>query len=133
MNLIDFVKKWQGRKCDFDGHFGAQCVDLFRQYCKEVLNVSQCPSVNGAKDLSKRHGELNAVQLYNGKEVCPNVGDVVVYDATDSNPYGHVAIVFQIVDATTYIVFEQDGYNQNGARLYLRDNKNLLAILYKES
>ena len=28
MLLDDFVKKYEGEKVDFDGAFGAQCVDL---------------------------------------------------------------------------------------------------------
>ncbi|WP_252722587.1 hypothetical protein [Treponema phagedenis] len=38
MSLDEFVKKYLGKKVDYDGHYGAQCVDLFRQYCKDVLN-----------------------------------------------------------------------------------------------
>jgi hypothetical protein len=30
MLLEDFVKKYNKKKVDFDGVYGAQCVDLFR-------------------------------------------------------------------------------------------------------
>ena len=36
MTLTHFVKKYNGKKVYFDGAFGAQCVDLFRQYNKEI-------------------------------------------------------------------------------------------------
>ena len=55
MTLSEFVKKYDGKQVDFDGVFGSQCTDLFRQYVKEVLNISEhtgsCSSSGGAKDL----------------------------------------------------------------------------------
>ena len=43
MTLEEFVNKYIGRKVDFDGAYGAQCVDLFRQYNKfgEILIQGQ--------------------------------------------------------------------------------------------
>ena len=43
MTLTQFIKKYLGTKVDFDGKYGAQCVDLYRQYCAEVLGVPQSP------------------------------------------------------------------------------------------
>ena len=37
MKLDEFINKYINTKVDFDGAFGAQCVDLFRQYCKDVF------------------------------------------------------------------------------------------------
>lgn len=51
MTLTQFIKTYLGKKVDFDGMYGNQCVDLYRQYCKDVLNVPQSPSVPGAKDI----------------------------------------------------------------------------------
>ena len=41
MELSDFVRKYDGCKVDFDGVYGAQCVDLFRQYAKECLVIPE--------------------------------------------------------------------------------------------
>ena len=53
--LDNFVKKYEGKKVDFDGAFGAQCVDLARQYWKEGLGIPEhtgpCSTTGGAKDL----------------------------------------------------------------------------------
>ena len=54
MELSDFVRKYDGCKVDFDGVYGAQCVDLFRQYAKECLVIPEhtgsCSTSGGAKD-----------------------------------------------------------------------------------
>ena len=55
MTLEEFVKKYIGKKVDYDGVFGSQCVDLFRQYVKDVLKIAEhtgsCSTSGGAKDL----------------------------------------------------------------------------------
>ncbi len=47
MTLDEFVKKYLGKKVDYDGQYGAQCVDLFRQYCKDVLGIPHTGGVIG--------------------------------------------------------------------------------------
>ena len=55
MTLEEFVKKYNGKKVDYDNAYGAQCVDLFRQYTKECLQIKEhtgpCATSGGAKDL----------------------------------------------------------------------------------
>ena len=124
MTLKRFVVTYNGQKVDWDKAHGYQCVDLFRQYCKDVLNVEQCPSVDGAKDLWEKHGCLKQTT----GSYAP--GDVLIYGATKSNPYGHVCILVSLLDSDTFIVFEQNGFEQTGAKLTVRDKTNLLGGLY---
>lgn len=58
MNLIAFVNTYCRKKVDFDGAYGAQCVDLFRQYCKDVLGLPHTGAVEGAKDLWLKYDNL---------------------------------------------------------------------------
>ena len=58
MNLREFIIKYNGKKVDFDGAFGAQCVDLFRQYNKDVWGNPHTGAVEGAKDLIKKYSNL---------------------------------------------------------------------------
>ena len=52
MTLDEFVKNYEGKQVDFDKAYGSQCVDLFRQYSKEVLQIPEhTGAVEGAKDL----------------------------------------------------------------------------------
>ncbi len=130
MTLTDFVRKYNGKKVDFDGAFGAQCVDLFRQYNKDVYGLPHTGVVEGAKDLFLGYDQLPVERRYyevvNKDEIIP--GDVVVWDGTTTNEYGHVAIVLGILD-DNIIVFEQDGFAQDGAKISLRARANLLGAL----
>lgn len=124
MTLKRFIVTYNGKKVDWDKAHGYQCVDLFRQYCKDVLNVEQCPKVESAKDLISKPGNLKVTH----DSYAP--GDVLIYGATKSNSYGHVCILVSMLDSDTFIVFEQDGFRQDGAKLSVRDKNNLLGGLY---
>ena len=58
MTLTQFIKTNQGKKVDFDSKYGAQCVDLYRAYCRDVLDIQQTPAVAGAKDIITKPGVL---------------------------------------------------------------------------
>lgn len=134
MDLIEFVNKYHGKKVDFDGAFGAQCVDLFRQYCKDVLRAGHTGAVEGAKDLYIKYADLPSECKYfdriskaNGS---PEIGDVLVFDSTKTNKYGHVAICLGYdVSLDLAVVFEQDGFKQDGAKIQVRFCDNLLGVL----
>jgi len=132
MNLIEFVKKYSGKKVDFDGAFGAQCVDLFRQYCKDVLQIPHTGAVNGARELYENYDSMPGEKKYffrvPAKEMIFESGDVAVWGASKSNKYGHVAIVITMYDGHL-IVFEQDGFKLDGAKISVRSRENFLGVL----
>lgn len=129
MTLTEFIQSYVGKKVDFDGRFGAQCVDLYRQYCSSVLEVPQSPAVEGAKDIFRKHGVLEVTTEHSEAEYAP--GDVLVWGATKNNKYGHVAILVAVYNAKYFVVLEQDGFAQDGVKLALRPRDNLLGALYK--
>ena len=137
MTLDEFVKKYNKKKVDYDGVYGAQCVDLFRQYAKECLNISEhtgaCETSGGAKDLFIDYPKMQIEKKYfirsNKKTFIP--GDVLIWNETDKNKYGHVAIFLGYLGKDTLIVFEQNGFSQEGAEIVLRDKNNLLGFLRK--
>ena len=125
MTVEQFVEKDNGKKVDYDGHYGAQCVDLFRQYCKDVLEIPHTGGVVGASELYTKYEAMPLEKRYFERipykaGMQPDAGDVVIFDATKTNPYGHVAIV---INASTEEmgIFEQDGFKQSGA--YVRSGK----------
>lgn len=86
-----FVAQWNGKYADYDGAYGAQCVDLFNFYNRDVVGAP-------------RIGVGTAAQLYGVAPAShyeklpanagPRKGDVAVWGS--SWPYssaGHVAIV----------------------------------------
>lgn len=133
MTLTQFIKKYIGRKVDFDGTGGPQCVDLYRQYRKEVLDVPQSPALGsegGAKDIFSKPGVLTAVKESPTTDYSP--GDILIWGSSPTNKYGHVAILVAIYNTNNFIVFEQDGFKQDGCKLALRTRDNLLGYLWKK-
>lgn len=131
MTLWQFVQKHVKTKVDFDGAYGAQCVDLFRQYCEDVLGIGHTGAVVGAKDLVERYDDLpkekDRFALISDKyNVLP--GDVAVWGAGGGNPYGHVAMVLE-ADGGSLVVFEQDGFAQDGARIAERSRNGVIGYL----
>ena len=124
MTLKRFIVNNLGKKVDFDNKFGFQCVDLYRQYCKDVLGIPQTPAVEGAKDIWENHGSLKQ-----SKDSFA-VGDILIYDSTPTNKYDHVCILVSLLDSDTFVVFEQNGFEQSGAKLTVRNTTNLLGSLY---
>ena len=134
MTLDEFVKKYNGKKVDYDGQYGAQCVDLFRQYCKDVLNIPHTGGVIGASELYTKYEkmplEIKYFEKIEFKGTPPIAGDVVIFKPTKKNGFGHVAIVLA-ADNLSMTVFEQDGYAQTGAYIIDRKYYNALGFLRK--
>lgn len=87
MNSTDFFLKYNGKHLDFDGAFGAQCVDAIKAYFVEVLGI---PAAKG-----------NAIDYWNNPPTgferiakstlsYPRPGDIVIWS---TKPYGHIGIV----------------------------------------
>ena len=131
MKLDEFINKYINTKIDFDNAFGAQCVDLFRQYCKDVLNIPHTGAVEGAKDIFLNYDKLPLEQKYFKKYSTnsPKPADVIIWNETKTNKYGHIAIVVSSLSNNKVLVFEQDGFKQDGAKLSIRTTENMLGIL----
>lgn len=141
MTLVEFLNGNTGKLVDYDGVYGAQCVDLFRQFAKDVLNIPEhTGAVNGAKDLFTNYSNLPKERQYFHKFaiseiVCGDTylmqGDIAIFDSTKTNPYGHVAIVVS-TNGQRVIVFEQDGFKQDGAKFNEYDVRSILGILRRK-
>lgn len=102
----DFVKKRLGKRVDYDGGFGFQCVDLAKQYLTEPLGMGRVFALGNAKNVpnhpmfAKREklGVNNLMQ-----------GDIII---RTRGKYGHIAIVDHIRDGKVYVL-EQNGSGKN--------------------
>jgi len=131
ISFADFIVKYQGKKVDFDGEDGPQCVDLYRQYCKE-LGIPHTGTVNpdGAKALYLKFSERKEKEYF--YRFSPNLarfGDVIVWDATSTNRFGHVALVVQAYQQDKVLVMEQDGIVKDGVKFAVRGLKSALGVL----
>ena len=138
ITLEEFVNKYNGKKVDFDNYAGPQCVDLFRQYVKDVWNILEhtgcCATSGGAKDLFLDYDKMPLEKKYftRVKTKSPKMGDVIIWDSSSTNQYGHVAICLGFLK-DSLIVFEQDGFRQDGAKINVRNKTNLLGVLRKKT
>lgn len=86
-----FFGKYDGKGIDFDNYYGFQCMDLYRQFVKEVLEFPQSPPVAGAKDVWTTYLQDKFDKIDNGPNNCPIKGDIVIW-STGVGQYGHIAI-----------------------------------------
>lgn len=137
MTLTQFIKTYLGKKVDYkdekfkgDGSF--QCVDLARQYFHDVWGVEQFPALGadgGAKDIFDKCTNVNIT--VDSALADYSVGDVLIWNSSKTNKYGHVAILVAIYNTKYFIVLEQDGFKQDGVKLTLRSREGLRGCLWK--
>lgn len=127
--LTQFINKYLGTKVDYDKAHGYQCVDLYRQYCKDVLEIEQTPPIEGAKDIFDKHGVLKVTP--DSALADYSRGDILIWDKSKTNKYGHVAILVAIYNTKYFIVLEQDGFKQDGVKLAFKSRENLRGCLWK--
>jgi len=113
-----FVDRYKGTKIDFDGAYGAQCFDVFQKYSHTVAGVPAGTHVatnsDKACDIYNLYDSNGTSAYYDripyGQN--PQPGDIVVYGATKTNSYGHVALVTSVA-GDRYSVLEQNYYDKN--------------------
>ena len=137
MTLTTFINTYLGKKVDYkdekfkgDGSF--QCVDLARQYFHDVWGVEQFPALGadgGAKDIFDKCKNVNVT--VDSALADYSRGDVLIWNSSKTNKYGHVAILVEIYNTKYFIVLEQDGFKQDGVKLAFRSRENLRGCLWK--
>mgnify|MGYP004506804831 CR=1 FL=1 len=104
---LAWVRSQLGKSLDYDGVYGAQCVDLIKYYY-DYLGCASYARGNGADYASNTLPSGWA--RYKGAQ--PQPGDILVYGASSSNPYGHVAIY-----EADYVTYHQ---NFNGKQYVVK-------------
>jgi len=96
-----FVAKWNGKYADFDGAYGAQCVDLAQFYNRDVVGAAfmTTPYSGGAKDIWSTYDRNRYTAISAGS--APMKGDVAIWGSSMGGGYGHIAIV--LGDAGNYV------------------------------
>lgn len=121
MTLAEFVSKYNGVHIDEDGYYGAQCWDVSARYAREVVGCPSFPTGSGGAEGLYRIFADPIPQYFdriaNNKSdpnQLPAPGDVIVWDASFSPPWGHTAVCIS-ADASGVTVIEQNGNNPGGA------------------
>ena len=108
------VSNNSGRNLTADGYnLGQkyQCVEFVKRYYYDHLNHKMPDSYGHAVsffDPALRDGQKNSqrmlLQFKNGSMLRPAVSDLIVFNMTDENPYGHVAIVSEVSNQQIEII-----------------------------
>ena len=105
-----------GKSLDYDGVYGAQCVDLIKYYY-DFLGCASYARGNGCDYAT--NALPSGWARYQGAQ--PQPGDILVYSGNASNPYGHVAIYeadrvtyHQNLDYNQWVVCSSYQYNRLG-------------------
>lgn len=108
-----------GRNLTSDGYnlgLKYQCVEFVKRYYYEFLNHKMPDSYGHAKDFydnklndGKLNKQRNLIQYSNPSRVKPKVNDLIVFDGTFSNRFGHVAIISDVKDNEIEIVQQNPG------------------------
>jgi len=116
MKHQDWKDRWLNKPIDFDNAYGAQCVDVMRQYASDVHGITNIEGVRGAADFFTQHANRPnqraayfAIAYQEGLEA-PQ-GAFIVWGANSGNGnFGHVAVC----DASTQTgitILDQDGFD----------------------
>lgn len=109
MTLDEFKTKYEGRSIDFDGWYGAQCVDEMNQYLVDVLGITNPIQAFPGATAYEIYTNANNPQfdkIANTPTGVPQVGDIVFWD-TSIGSAGHVAI-FLSGDANSFTSLDQN-------------------------
>lgn len=107
----DWLNKTIGKQVDIDKYAGDQCVDVAMSWAEYLYPGHKWPELLGygnAKDLFSAASPIYFDKVMKN----PQQGDMVVFGATNTNPYGHIAVVINAGD--TLDVIEQNGFNPSG-------------------
>ncbi|MEJ9076789.1 CHAP domain-containing protein [Gordonia malaquae] len=104
-----FVAQWNGQYAEYDGANGAQCVDLFNFYNRDVVGAPRIGVTYAAELFNAAPGAY-----YDKLEVgaAPRKGDVAVWGASfpnGSGGAGHVAIVLADQGAQIQVLTQNPG------------------------
>ena len=102
------VSHVEGRNLSPDGYnFGLkfQCVEFVKRYYYDALHFKMPDTYGNAVDFFNpvvSDGKLNSarglLQYSNGSNSKPAIDDILVFDVSSSNPYGHVAIISDVTE-----------------------------------
>lgn len=100
----DFRNEWLGRRIDYDGGYGFQCVDLAKLYLDKVVGLGKIGSLGDAKNVA------NNRLFAKGREIIKGTDDLMQWDIIirTKGKYGHIAIVDHIAGGKVYVL-EQNG------------------------
>ncbi len=113
------VSTTNGRHLAADGYnlgLKYQCVEFVKRYYYEHLHHKMPDSYGNAKDFcdtalgdGARNAKRDLTQYTNPSSTKPRVDDLLVFDGSETNCYGHVAIVCGVSDQELTLIQQNPG------------------------
>jgi len=118
-NYTNFKSKYLGKKVDEDGVAGVQCVDLAKLYIEEVHGEKWRPmgGNGGAVEGYRLYPNSLITEKGNWKRITndtsnpnqfPEQGDLIIFDATSGNKWGHIAVYDRKLNVNGFISLDQN-------------------------
>ena len=133
MTLNEFVQRYNGKGIDADGSYGFQCMDLYRQFVKEVLGFPQSPPVTGAYQVWDTYLGQYFDRIDNTPSGIPQKGDILIWGQSVGK-YGHIAVYLE-GNTSSFKSFDQNwpvgtnchiqSHNYNGLLGWLTPRSNM--------
>lgn len=101
---LKFLKDGINQPHDFDGVYGAQCVDEVNRYLYKFWKIKLPGNAIDLLDSAKKQG---MTVIYDAPGVNPKAGDVFVMEVP-THPYGHTGVVLKDSDGYTIKTVEQN-------------------------
>ncbi|MCS5736812.1 CHAP domain-containing protein, partial [Herbiconiux daphne] len=109
VDVQNWINSHVGKWIDFDGAYGAQCMDLSVQYAHDLWGFRL---TGNAENLRNQALPAGWQRIQNSASFVPKLGDIFIwYDA--QHPYGHTGIV-RGGNMNTYDVLDQNTAGTNG-------------------
>ena len=145
------VENVSGRNTTKDGYnlgLKYQCVEFVKRYYYEHLQHKMPDSYGHAKDFfdndltdGQKNKRRDLTQYTNPSQTKPQIDDLLIFDGTVYNKYGHVAIVSNVTEGKIEIIQQNPGPFAKARETILLDkvngkwkinNKRILGWLRKE-
>lgn len=129
-----FVNKYIGRAVDYDGAYGAQCVDLIKLYLRHCFGIKagSWGNAHAYYDHYNLRPELKAnfVRIKNSPKFLPMKGDICVF-GTKFSKCGHIGIATDGSDLKYVEMYDQNATGNHDAvkRSKYDYNRNFLGVL----
>jgi len=113
---VTHVEKRNVTKDGYNLGLEFQCVEFVKRYYYQHLHHKMPDSYGHAKDFfnpnikdGKLNTKRNLLQFTNGSSSKPKVNDILVFQASWYNSFGHVAIITKVIENNVFIIQQNAG------------------------
>lgn len=107
-----------------------QCVEFVKRYYYEFYNHKMPDSYGNAKDFFEKKIEdgiinpkRNLIQYHNPSKEKPLINDIIIFDKTIFNPYGHIAIISNVSENDVEIIQQNAGpFSKSREKIEIKNN-----------